>query len=79
MTDVIETFMTRSVHTIGTKAPLTEAHRLMNDHGIRYEVLIADVQDYYRKRNEQAKAEKKSRASAARSLQTTSSPPQLRM
>lgn len=36
MTDVIETFMTRSVHTIGTKAPLTEAHRLMNDHGIRH-------------------------------------------
>ncbi|KFE62664.1 CBS domain-containing protein [Hyalangium minutum] len=36
MTDVIETFMTRSVHTIGTKAPLTEAHRLMNEHGIRH-------------------------------------------
>lgn len=36
MNDVIETFMTRSVHTIGTKAPLTEAHRLMNDHGIRH-------------------------------------------
>jgi len=36
MNDAIETFMTRSVHTIGTKAPLAEAHRLMNDHGIRH-------------------------------------------
>jgi acetoin utilization protein AcuB len=36
MTDAIETFMTRSVHTIGTKAPLTEAHRMMNDHAIRH-------------------------------------------
>lgn len=36
MTDTIEKFMTHSVHTIGTKAPLTEAHRMMNDHGIRH-------------------------------------------
>ena len=36
MNDAIETFMTRSVHTIGTKAPLAEAHRMMNDHGIRH-------------------------------------------
>jgi acetoin utilization protein AcuB len=36
MTDTIETFMTRSVHTIGTKAPLADAHRMMNDHGIRH-------------------------------------------
>jgi acetoin utilization protein AcuB len=36
MTDTIDTFMTRSVHTIGTKAPLAEAHRMMNDHGIRH-------------------------------------------
>lgn len=36
MTDTIEKFMTRSVHTIGTKAPLAEAHRMMNDHGIRH-------------------------------------------
>jgi acetoin utilization protein AcuB len=32
----IERFMTRSVHTIGTKSPLTEAHRMMNDHAIRH-------------------------------------------
>jgi len=36
MTDAIEIFMTRSVHTIGTKAPLADAHRMMNDHGIRH-------------------------------------------
>jgi acetoin utilization protein AcuB len=36
MNDAIENFMTRSVHTIGTKSPLTEAHRMMNDHGIRH-------------------------------------------
>jgi len=36
MNDVIEEFMTRSVHTIGTKSPLTEAHRLMNEHAIRH-------------------------------------------
>jgi acetoin utilization protein AcuB len=36
MTDTIEKFMTRSVHTIGTKAPLADAHRMMNDHGIRH-------------------------------------------
>ncbi|WP_224372418.1 CBS domain-containing protein [Hyalangium versicolor] len=36
MTDAIENFMTRSVHTIGTKSPLTEAHRMMNDHSIRH-------------------------------------------
>jgi acetoin utilization protein AcuB len=36
MTDTIEKFMTRSVHTIGTKAPLAEAHRMMNDHSIRH-------------------------------------------
>lgn len=36
MTDTIEKFMTRSVHTIGTKAPLAEAHRMMNEHGIRH-------------------------------------------
>lgn len=34
--NAIENFMTRSVHTIGTKSPLTEAHRMMNDHGIRH-------------------------------------------
>ncbi len=36
MNDAIENFMTRSVHTIGTKSPLTEAHRMMNDHAIRH-------------------------------------------
>jgi acetoin utilization protein AcuB len=36
MNDAIENFMTRSVLTIGTKSPLTEAHRLMNDHAIRH-------------------------------------------
>ena len=36
MNDAIENFMTRSVLTIGTKSPLTEAHRLMNEHAIRH-------------------------------------------
>jgi acetoin utilization protein AcuB len=36
MTDTIEIFMTRSVHTIGTKSLLADAHRMMNDHGIRH-------------------------------------------
>jgi acetoin utilization protein AcuB len=36
MIDTIESFMTRSVHTVGTKSPLAEAHRMMNDHGIRH-------------------------------------------
>ncbi len=36
MTDTIETFMTRSVHTIGTKTLLADAHRMMNDNGIRH-------------------------------------------
>jgi acetoin utilization protein AcuB len=34
--DTIEAFMTRSVHTIGTRSPLTEAHRMMNEHAIRH-------------------------------------------
>lgn len=36
MNDTIESFMTRSVHTIGTKSPLAEAHRLMNEFTIRH-------------------------------------------
>jgi acetoin utilization protein AcuB len=36
MTDTIETFMTRSVHTIGTKTLLADAHRMMNDNNIRH-------------------------------------------
>lgn len=36
MNDAIENFMTRSVHTIGTRSPLTEAHRIMNEHAIRH-------------------------------------------
>ena len=36
MTPVVDDFMTRSVHTIGTQSPLTEAHRLMNEHAIRH-------------------------------------------
>lgn len=32
----IEHFMTHSVHTIGTRSPLVEAHRLMNEHAIRH-------------------------------------------
>jgi acetoin utilization protein AcuB len=36
MNDAIETFMTRSVHTIGTQSLLADAHRMMNDHAIRH-------------------------------------------
>jgi acetoin utilization protein AcuB len=36
MTETIEAFMTRSVHTIGTKTVLADAHRMMNDNGIRH-------------------------------------------
>lgn len=36
MTHVVDDFMTRSVHTIGTQSPLTDAHRLMNEHAIRH-------------------------------------------
>lgn len=36
MTETIEAFMTRSVHTIGTKTLLADAHRMMNDNGIRH-------------------------------------------
>jgi acetoin utilization protein AcuB len=36
MTHVIDDFMTRTVHTIGTQSPLAEAHRLMNEHAIRH-------------------------------------------
>lgn len=34
--DTIESFMTRSVHTIGLRSPLVEAHRVMNEHAIRH-------------------------------------------
>jgi acetoin utilization protein AcuB len=34
--DTIDSVMTRSVHTIGTKSPLAEAHRVMNAQGIRH-------------------------------------------
>lgn len=34
--DTIDGFMTRSVHTIGTKSPLAEAHRVMNEQRIRH-------------------------------------------
>jgi acetoin utilization protein AcuB len=34
--DIIESFMTRAVHTIGLKSPLVEAHRVMNEHAIRH-------------------------------------------
>lgn len=34
--DTIDRFMTRTVHTIGTRSPLAEAHRVMNDQGIRH-------------------------------------------
>ncbi|WP_240360757.1 CBS domain-containing protein [Pyxidicoccus caerfyrddinensis] len=34
--DTIDSFMTRSVHTIGVKSPLVEAHRVMNEYGIRH-------------------------------------------
>ncbi|HYO73326.1 MAG TPA: CBS domain-containing protein [Archangium sp.] len=36
MTHVVDDFMTRIVHTIGTQSPLTEAHRIMNEHAIRH-------------------------------------------
>ncbi len=36
MSHLIDDFMTRSVHTIGVKSPLTEAHRIMNEHAIRH-------------------------------------------
>jgi acetoin utilization protein AcuB len=36
MPHVIDDFMTRSVHTIGTQSPLVDAHRLMNEHAIRH-------------------------------------------
>jgi acetoin utilization protein AcuB len=36
MTHVVDDFMTRSVHTIGTQSPLIDAHRIMNDHAIRH-------------------------------------------
>jgi acetoin utilization protein AcuB len=36
MTHVVDDFMTRIVHTIGTQSPLTDAHRIMNDHAIRH-------------------------------------------
>jgi acetoin utilization protein AcuB len=36
MPHVIDDFMTRSVHTIGLKSPLSAAHRLMNEHAIRH-------------------------------------------
>jgi acetoin utilization protein AcuB len=36
MNDAIENFMTLSVHMIGAKSPLTEAHRMMNEHAIRH-------------------------------------------
>ncbi|WP_395833069.1 CBS domain-containing protein [Archangium violaceum] len=36
MTQVVDDFMTRTVHTIGTQSPLSEAHRLMNEHAIRH-------------------------------------------
>lgn len=32
----IDRFMTRSVHTIGVKSPLMEAHRVMNENNIRH-------------------------------------------
>lgn len=36
MTHVVDDFMTHTVHTIGTQSPLSEAHRLMNEHAIRH-------------------------------------------
>jgi acetoin utilization protein AcuB len=36
MHHLIDEFMTRTVHTIGTRSPLTEAHRMMNEHAIRH-------------------------------------------
>jgi acetoin utilization protein AcuB len=36
MPHTVDEFMTRSVHTIGARSPLTEAHRIMNEHAIRH-------------------------------------------
>lgn len=36
MPHAVDDFMTRSVHTIGSQSPLTEAHRMMNEHAIRH-------------------------------------------
>ncbi len=36
MPRTIDEFMTRTVHTIGSRSPLSEAHRLMNEHAIRH-------------------------------------------
>jgi acetoin utilization protein AcuB len=36
MTHAVDDFMTRLVHTIGSQSPLSEAHRLMNEHAIRH-------------------------------------------
>ena len=36
MTHAVDDFMTRLVHTIGSQSPLSDAHRLMNDHAIRH-------------------------------------------
>ena len=36
MTQTVDEFMTRLVHTIGSQSPLSDAHRLMNDHAIRH-------------------------------------------
>ena len=36
MAYAVDDFMTRAVHTIGTRSPLSEAHRLMNEHAIRH-------------------------------------------
>ena len=36
MTHVVDDFMSRAVHTIGMQSPLSEAHRLMNEHAIRH-------------------------------------------
>ena len=36
MTQTVDAFMTRLVHTIGTQSPLSEAHRLMNEYAIRH-------------------------------------------
>jgi acetoin utilization protein AcuB len=36
MPHTVDAFMTRTVHTIGSRSPLTEAHRIMNEHAIRH-------------------------------------------
>ncbi|HEX8440369.1 CBS domain-containing protein [Archangium sp.] len=36
MPHIIDEFMTRTVHTIGSRSPLTDAHRIMNAHAIRH-------------------------------------------